>query len=128
MNPLIRQGQRQTTGIFVSLLLMEIYIIIFYQLYMPGDGGKKLFQQIVRFGMTGFLIYFILQGKNWARITMGILLILAVFLGLISLLLPVPIVYKIPLMVMIIIYCIGIYHFFFSKAFKAYFNYLSLPN
>lgn len=127
MNPLIKQGKRQTTGIFLSLLLLEINIIVFYQLYMPEDS-KKLFQQIVRFGMTGFLIYFILQGKNWARLTIGILMILAAFLGLISLLLPVPVVYKIPLMVMTVIYCIGIYHFFFSKAFKAYFNYLNLKD
>ncbi len=125
MNPLIRQGRRQTIGIFVSLLLISLYIIIFYQLYMPQDL-KKLFQQIIRFGLTGFLMYFIIQGKNWARLTMGILMILAAVLGLISLLIPVPLIYKIPLIVMTIIYSIGIYHLFFSKAFKAYFSYLNL--
>ena len=127
MNPLIKQGQRQTRAVFVSLLLISLYIIVYYQLYMPYDL-KKLFQQIIRFGLTGFLIYFILQGKNWARLTLGILLILGTLLGLVSLLLPVPLIYKVPLIVMTIIDSVGVYHFFFSKAFKAYFNYLTLKH
>jgi hypothetical protein len=125
MNPLIRQGRRQTIGIFVSLLLISLYIIVYYQLFMPQDL-KKLLQQIIRFGLTGFLMYFIFQGKNWARLTMGILMSLGALLGLLSLLIPVPIIYKIPLIVMTIIHSIAIYHLFISPAFKAYFKYLNL--
>ncbi|WP_341903437.1 hypothetical protein [Fluviicola taffensis] len=128
MNPLETKGRNGTIAIFLSVLLISIFTITFYHIPADSVDPKKFFQQIIRFVLTLMLFYFLFQGKNWARITLIVLFVLAIAGALISLFLPVPLLAKSPFIVMIIIYSFGAYHFNFSKSFKAFFAYLMRRN
>lgn len=127
MNHLQTIGRNNTIRVFASMLLISIYTIVTYQLTVEFADTKKLIQQIVRFGLTLLIMYFVFQGKNWAKVTLTILCGLAVFLGVLSLFaLTWPA--HIPIVVMIIIYSLAVYHLNVSASFKAYFDYLQDKN
>lgn len=128
MNELARQGRSQTIAISISIILISMFVIAFYHIPQDSVDPKKFFQQIVRFVLTLALLYFLFQGKNWARITLLVLFLLAILSGLILLFIPFPVAAKIPILVMIIIYGLGTYKLYFSKSFKAYFTYLNTKN
>jgi hypothetical protein len=128
MNELARQGRSQTIAISISVILISMFVIAFYHIPQDSVDPKKFFQQIVRFVLTLALLYFLFQGKNWARITLLVLFVLAMLSALIMLFIPIPLAGKIPLLVMIIIYGLGAYNLYFSKSFKAYFTYLNSKN
>lgn len=128
MNELARQGRSQTIAISISVILISMFVIAFYHIPQDSVDPKKFFQQIVRFVLTLALLYFLFQGKNWARITLIVLFLLAILAGLIALFIPVPLTAKVPFLVMIIIYGLGAYNLYFSKSFKAYFTYLNSKN
>lgn len=128
MNELARQGRSQTIAISISIILISMFVIAFYHIPQDSVDPKKFFQQIVRFVLTLALLYFLFQGKNWARITLLVLFLLAILSGLILLFIPFPVAAKIPILVMIIIYGLGTYNLYFSKSFKAYFTYLNTKN
>lgn len=128
MNPLENRGRNGTIAIFLSALLLCAFSITFYHIAMDSVDPKKFFQQIIRFGLTLMLFYFLFQGKNWARITLVVLFALAALGGLVSMFLPAPFILKSPFIVMIIVYSFGAYHFYFSKSFKAFFAYLMRRN
>gem|GEM_PF-6948676 len=124
MNPLETKGRNGTIALFLSVLLISILTITFYHIPSDSVDPKKFFQQIIRFVLTLMLFYFLFQGKNWARITLIVLFVLATIGAFVALFLPVPLIAKIPFIVMILIYSFGAYHFYFSKSFKAFFAYL----
>lgn len=128
MNPSETKGRNGTIAIFLSVLLISIFTITFYHIPSGSVDPKKFFQQIIRFVITLMLFYFLFQGKNWARITLIVLFVLATIGALVSLFLPVPLIAKSPFIVMIIIYSFGTYYFYFSKSFKAFFAYLMRSN
>ncbi len=128
MNELARQGRSQTIAISISIILISMFVIAFYHIPQDSVDPKKFFQQIVRFVLTLALLYFLFQGKNWARITMLFLFLLTILSGLILLFIPFPVAGKIPILVMIITYGLGAYNLYFSKSFKAYFTYLNSKN
>ena len=128
MNELARHGRGQTIAISISIILISMFVIAFYHIPQDSVDPKKFFQQIVRFVLTLALLYFLFKGKNWARITLLVLFLLAILSGLILLFIPFPVAAKIPILVMIIIYGLGAYNLYFSKSFKAYFTYLNSKN
>jgi hypothetical protein len=123
MNPLETKGRHVTIALFLSVLLISILTITFYHIPSASVDPKKFFQQIIRFALTLMLFYFLFQGKNWARITLIVLFALAAIGALVALFLPVPLIAKIPFIVMILIYSFGACYFYFSKSFKAFFAY-----
>ncbi|WP_116790136.1 hypothetical protein [Flavobacterium psychrotrophum] len=123
MNHLQITGRNITIRIFAGILLISIFTIVTYQLPLEFLDTKKLIQQIVRFGFTILIMYFVFQGKNWARVMLTILCTLAIFLGIISLfVLTWPA--HIAILLMILIYGMAVYHLNASVSFKAYFKYL----
>jgi hypothetical protein len=124
MNELINLGKKRTILISISILLVSIHTIYFYHSVRPEIETKKLIQQIIRFLLTFGLLVMVYKGKNWAKIVSLILFSLALvgaFLGLATL--DTPFMSKIPLLVMIYVYSIAIYHFGFAKSFKEFSKY-----
>jgi hypothetical protein len=124
MNELIKLGKKRTILISISILLVSIHTIYFYHSVRPEIETKKLIQQIVRFLLTFGLLVMVYKGKNWAKIISLILFSLALlgaFFGLATL--DTPLISKIPLLVMIFVYSIAIYHFGFAKNFKEFSKY-----
>lgn len=124
MNKLIKLGKRRTILITISILLVSALTIYFYQAVVPETGIKKLVQQIIRFILTLSLLIFTYKGKKWAQIISVILFslgILGAVIGLVTL--KVPFVNKIPFLVMLFIYSMAVYHFGFSRSYKAFFEY-----
>ncbi|MBB1193096.1 hypothetical protein DNC80_05350 [Flavobacterium sp. SOK18b] len=124
MNELTKLGKKKTILISISILLVSIHTIYFYHALRPEIETKKLIQQIVRFLLTIGLLVMVYKGKNWAKIVSLILFTLALLGALVGFgTLEAPFLNKIPLIIMIIVYSIAIYHFGFDKSFKEFFNY-----
>lgn len=124
MNNLSEIGKKKTIQVSISILLVSIHTIYFYHSVRPEIETNKFIQQSIRFLLTTFLLFFVYKGKNWAKIVAVILFFIALTIALISLLITkTPSVNKIPLLVMIFVYSMAIYHFCFSKSFKSFFQY-----
>lgn len=124
MNKLTKLGKKKTILISISILFVSIHTIYFYHALRPEIETKKLIQQIVRFLLTIGLLVMVYKGKNWAKIVSLILFTLALLGALVGFgTLEAPFFNKIPLIIMIIVYSIAIYHFGFDKSFKEFFNY-----
>ena len=124
MNILAQTGRRKTILISISILLVSIHTIYFYHSVRPEIDTKKLIQQLIRFLLTVGLLIMVFKGKNWAKIISIILFSLALvgaIFGLVTL--DTPFISKVPLLVMIFVYSISIYHFSIDKSFKEFFSY-----
>jgi len=124
MNELIKVGKRRTVLISISVLLVSMHSIYLYHAVRPEIEINKLVQQVVRFGLTFGLLYAIYIGKNWAKV-ISIILFSIALLGVIITIATIEgaFVNKIPMLVMITVYTLAIYHFGFSKSFKAFFEF-----
>ena len=125
MNELIKTGKKRTLLISISILLVSIHTIYFYHSVRPEIETKKLIQQIIRFLLTVGLLIVVYRGIKWAKILLIVLFSLAILgaiIGLISIDSD-SFVGKVPLLVMILVYSIAVYHFGFSNSFKAFFDY-----
>jgi hypothetical protein len=124
MNELTKIGKKRTILISISILLVSIHTIYFYHSVRPEIESKKLIQQIIRFSLTIGLLIMVYKGKNWAKIVSIILFSLALLGALVGLgTLDTPFMNKIPLLVMIFVYSMAIYHFGFAKSFKEFFKF-----
>ena len=125
MNHLEKIGKQKTILISISILIVSLHTIYFYNSTIPEIASKKIFQQVVRFLLTIGLLIMVYKGKNWAKIVSIILFSLGVLGAIIGLttITTTSIVNKIPLIVMFLVYSLAVYHFWFSKSFKAFFNY-----
>ena len=125
MNVFAEIGKKRTLLISLSILLVSIHTIYFYHSVRPEIETKKLIQQIIRFALTFGLLYLIYIGKNWARILSVILFSIGVIGAAISLFKfnELPIINKSPIIVMIFVYSMAVYHFSISKSFKEFFEY-----
>ncbi|MFD0989911.1 DUF4240 domain-containing protein [Mariniflexile jejuense] len=124
MNELTKLGKKRTILISISILLISIHTIYFYHSVRPEIESKKLIQQIIRFLLTIGLLIMVYKGKNWAKIVSIILFSIAILGALVGLgTLDTPFVNKIPLLVMIFVYSIAIYHFGFAESFKEFFKF-----
>lgn len=128
MNEEALKGRNLTIRVFLSVLLISVYTIVYYQLMVKNIDAKKLTQQIIRLGLTILMMYFIFKGKTWAKTTMSVLLSLAILVGIVSLFMPLTIAGMIPLIVMLFIYFLALYHLNFSVYFIEYFKYLKSKN
>lgn len=124
MNELTKIGKKRTVLISISILLVSIHTIYFYHSVRPEIESKKLITQLIRFSLTIGLLIMVYKGKNWAKIVSIILFSLALLGGLIALgTLDTPFINKAPLLVMIFVYSMAIYHFGFAQSFKEFFKY-----
>lgn len=124
MNELAELGKKRTILISISILLVSIHTIYFYHSVRPEIEISKLIQQIIRFSLTVGLLLMVYKGKNWAKVLSIILFSLALLIALVSLVtLDTHFINKTPLLVMVFVYAMAIYHFGFAKSFKAFFNY-----
>jgi hypothetical protein len=124
MNELTKIGKKRTILLSISILLVSIHTIYFYHSVRPEIELKKLIQQLIRFSLTIGLLIMVYKGKNWAKIVSLILFSLALLGALIGLgTLDTPFMNKIPLIVMIFVYSMAIYHFGFAKSFKEFFKF-----
>lgn len=124
MNALAQIGRKKTILISISILLVSIHTIYLYHSVRPEIETKKLIQQLIRFLLTIGLLMMVYKGKNWAKIVSIILFSLALLGALIGLAtLDTPFINKVPLLVMVFVYSISIYHFGLDKSFKEFFSY-----
>ncbi|MCY1235122.1 hypothetical protein D3C87_204990 [compost metagenome] len=124
MNYLEKIGRKQTILISISILLVSLHAIYFYNSVFRETNTQKLLQQIIRFLFTVGLLILVYKGKKWARIVLVILFsiaLLGAFFGLFFT--QQTMINKIPLIVMIFVYSVSIFHFGLSKSFKAFFLY-----
>ncbi|WP_298330005.1 DUF4240 domain-containing protein [uncultured Dokdonia sp.] len=123
MNDLIKLGKKRTLLISLSILLVSIHTIYFYNVSVLEIEPTKLLQQFIRFLLTIGLLLMVYKGKNWARIIAIILFafgILGAIFGFITT--DTYFLNKTPFLVMIFVYGMAVYHFSFSKSFKAFFE------
>lgn len=121
MNDLEKAGKKNTILISISILLVSLHTIYFYQSVQPEIDTKKLVQQIIRFSLTASLLYAIYIGKNWAKniaLVLFSLGILGAIYGLFTI--QADTINKIPFMVMAFVYCMALFHFGFSSSFNAF--------
>ena len=84
---------------------------------------------MIRFSLTVILLYFLYKGHKWAKIISIILFSLGTIVAIISLfVIEANIMNKTPFLVMVIVYCMAIYHFAFAESFKAFYNYQNQPS
>lgn len=125
MNELEKSGKIKTILLAISILLISIHTIYFYHSIRPEFETKKFIQQIIRFSLTFALLYYVYIGKKWAK-NISIILFSIGLLGAIyafSSNEELPLILKTSFIVMTLVYSIAIYHFAFSKSFKAFFEY-----
>jgi len=120
MNDIEKAGKKNTILISISILLVSLHTIYFYQSVHPEIDTKKLIQQIIRFALTAGLLYAIYIGKNWARIIALILFSLAILGAIYGVFTIQDNINKIPFIVMIFVYGLALYHFGFSSSFSAF--------
>ncbi|MCG7503214.1 hypothetical protein MHM83_15200 [Tenacibaculum sp. Mcav3-52] len=124
MNESTKIGKKRTILISISILLVSIHTIYFYHSVRPEIESKKLIQQLIRFSLTIVLLILVYKGKKWAIVISVILFSLGLLIILPTLFtIDRPFINKIPLIVMTFVYSIAIYHFGFSKSFKAFFDF-----
>jgi hypothetical protein len=129
MNELQQLGKRRTILISISILIVSLHNIYFYNSVAGEMETKKMVQQIVRFVLTIGLLVAIYQGKNWARLIAIVLFGIAAVGALAGIItIEKPMVAKVPLMVMTFVFAVAIYHFSFSKSFKAFFEFQQANN
>lgn len=129
MNELARSGRTKTIFVSLGILFVSLHTIYFYHAVRPDVETKKLIQQIIRFLFTTGLLIFTYMGKKWARIISIVLYSLAAVGALVgAFMIQAAFVNKIPLLVMAFVYSIAVYHFGFSKGFRAFYEYRNSVN
>lgn len=131
MDNLILIGKKRTIILCIALLIISAYTIVSYHIIALEINLNKLFLQILRFALTTSLLLFVYKGKRWAMYLLLILLSLSLVGIIVSLsITDIPILNYLPLFIMAIVYTISIFHFGFSKSFKAFFEYKNsyVPN
>lgn len=124
MNELIKTGKKRTILISASVLLVSIHTIFFYHAGRPEIEVNKLLQQGIRFLLTVGLLIAAYQGKTWAKSIAAVLFALAIVAALIGLAkIEGPMMNKTPIFVMVFVYSMAVYHFGFSKSYRAFFDY-----
>lgn len=125
MTDLIKIERKRTILISISILLVSVYTIYSYSAVRSEVETGKLIQQLIRFLLTVVLLFFVYQGKNWARVLSIVLFSIAILGALFALLMvQAPTLYaKLPLLVMLVVYSVAVFHFGLSKSFKAFLDY-----
>lgn len=122
MNNLIKNGQRQTLLIANAIISISILNTYMYQWVLPEIDTKKLIQQSIRILLTVGLMVAVYKGKEWAKKVSLVLFSLAILGGIVGLIKiqSASIIHKVPLILMLFVYSLALYHFGFAKSFKAF--------
>ena len=122
MNTLIQTGKSRTILLSISILLISIHTIYFYHASQPEIETKKIVQQVIRFSLTVGLLIMLYMGKNWAKQVSIFLFSLSVIGGLIAMfsIETKSFFVKSPLLVMVVVFSLALYHFGVSKAYRAF--------
>ena len=124
MNHIEKIGKRRTILVLISVLIVSLHTIYFYNTVVQELESKKIIQQLIRFLLTFGLLIMVYKGKSWARIISLILFSIGIAGAVVGLITTKQsFILKSPLIVMLIVYTVAVYHFWFSKSFKAFFNY-----
>ena len=124
MNELIYTGKKRTILISISILLVSIHTIYFYHAVRPEIEVSKLIKQGIRFLLTIGLLIATYKGMKFARILSIIFFSVGAVGAVIGFsTLDVPLVNKIPFIVMMCVYSIAVYHFGLSKSYKAFYDF-----
>lgn len=101
-----------TTAIILLVLSVVSGLISYF-----NNSGMKLSSVFIRTGLEGVLLYYIFKGKNWAKITMTILLSIVM-----TVLIAIVFNYSFDIMsiISIAVYAGSIYIIVFSPSVKAY--------
>lgn len=130
MNDLTIIGKKRTLLISISILLVSLHTIYFYHVIRPELESKKLIQQIIRFILTTVLLLGAYKGKKWAKLLSIILFSIAI-IGAFTTIIKLEtssFINKIPIIVMILVYAMAVYHFAISKSYKAFFDFQNSNN
>ena len=129
MNILETIGKKRTIQISISILLVSIHTIYFYHSVKEDFDTTKFATQMIRFALTGLLLFFLYKGHKWAKIVSIILFSLAAIGAIVGFfLVETNIINKIPFLVMIFVYSMAIYHFAFAESFKAFYKFQNQPD
>lgn len=129
MNDKVKLGRKRTILISISIILVSIHTIYFYQSAQPEINLSKLMTQIVRLALTIVLLFLVYKGKKWAKILALILFSLATLGALFGIIInESTLLFKIPMLVMILVYSTAIHHFGFSSSYKAFLSYQNEMN
>lgn len=123
MNELTKLGKKRTILISISILLVSIHSSYLYHSVLPEIDYMKLVQQIIRLLLTIGLLIMVYKGKKWAQVITIILFSLALIIVIPIFTIDIPLIDKVPLMIMASVYLMGIYHFGFSKSYKAFYEF-----
>ena len=85
MNHIEKVGKRNTILISISVLMVSLHTIYFYNTVVPELESKKMFQQLIRFLLTIGLLVMVYKGKSWARIISIILFSTRIFGAIVGL-------------------------------------------
>jgi hypothetical protein len=122
MNQLVKAGKRNTLLLAASILLVSLHTIWYHHSLVDVDT-KKMTQQSIRFILTLVLLFGLYKGKTWARTLCLVLFSISVIGGVTAIVyIENDIAHKIPLMVVVLVYGVAIYHVGFSKSFKAFYH------
>ena len=129
MNILETIGKKRTIQISISILLVSIHTIYFYHSVKEDFDTTKFATQMIRFALTGLLLFFLYKGHKWAKIVSIILFSLGALGAIVGLFtVDTSIVNKTPFLVMIFVYSMAIYHFAFAESFKAFYKFQNQPD
>ena len=129
MNILEAIGKKRTIQISISILLVSIHTIYFYHSVKEDFDTTKFATQMIRFALTGLLLFFLYKGHKWAKIVSIILFSLGAIGAIVGFfLVETNIINKIPFLVMIFVYSMAIYHFAFAESFKAFYKFQNQPD
>lgn len=121
MDTLAKKGKERAIFISISLLLTSIHIFYFNYEFIPDFDKWELIDELIRLSILALLLFFNYQGRNWAKYLVVIFLLLATISSFKSLFtLEIPLLKIISSSVIVAVYILGIFHFFFSKNFKAF--------
>lgn len=121
MNPIQKKGQKQTIQVSISILLVSVNTIYSY---ISKLGTDRILEQGIRFILTVALLVVLYKGKKWARVVALFLFGIAIFRAIGGLfILEADLLAKVPVIVMIVVYSVAIYHFGASDYYMAFARY-----
>lgn len=121
MNPIQKKGQKQTIQVSISILLVSVNTIYSY---ISKLGTDRILEQGIRFVLTVALLVVLYKGKKWARVVALFLFGIAIFRAIGGLfIVEADLLAKVPVIVMITVYSVAIYHFGASDYYMAFARY-----
>lgn len=123
---IINKGKNKALIVIFLIIGLSILISVFTQLTLDTFSQEKLIQSVVRLLLNIGLLYATYVGMKWAKITISILLVLAILLSLVSIIAFISnsnLIGTLLLSAVSAVYSYALYFFNIDKDFKAFFEY-----